>query len=129
MGLGWGLWLDVRIFQQLLCLGIVNALDLFIVEKVLLGAGVVVELEAVGVEGVVQFVTGDIVDGCRGCLDWLETVGCRIADVVGGWRGAVGVVFEVVQGFLDVARFILGCLDRLGGEEGGFVGCWELDRC
>ena len=129
MGLGWGLWLDVRIFQQLLCLGIVNALDLFIVEKVLLGAGVVVELEAVGVEGVIQFVAGDVVDGCRGGLDGLEAVGCRIADVVWGWRGAVGVVFEVVQGCLDVARFILGRLDGLSGEEGGFVRCWKLDRC
>lgn len=52
-----------RVLEQLLGLGVVLGLDLVVVEEVLFLAGVVVELEAVAVERVVGFVSGDVSNG------------------------------------------------------------------
>jgi hypothetical protein len=53
----------VRIFEQLLGLRVVLCLDLLVVNKLLLAAFVLVDLEAVVVEVVVWLVAGDVVDG------------------------------------------------------------------
>ena len=105
---------DVRVRQQPLDLGVIVLLDAVVVVEGLLGAGTLVELEALFVEGVFVLVATDVGDG-----DW---DGCGGTDV-GFWlpdygrrRGtAIARIFVVVEGGVDVVGLGGGVV---GGDEG-----------
>jgi hypothetical protein len=56
-------WRDLRVFQQLFSLRVVDSLDLFIIYKVLFHTGMIVDLKAVAVKGVIGNFARDVMDG------------------------------------------------------------------
>ena len=72
----------IRLLEELLRLGVVDGLDPILVEEVLLGARVGVELEALLVERVPVLLAADVVDGDVERLG-RALVGFRLADIGG----------------------------------------------
>jgi hypothetical protein len=117
----------IRIFEQLLYLGVVLGFDLLVVDKILLLAFVVVELEPVLVQRVLQLVTADVVDGnrqrhCR------PVVGLWLADVGRSWRRSILVFFQEIKSGL----YMMWCV--CSRKDGRFLSLrlmdsWELNSC
>lgn len=117
VGARWGEVDHIRVLEQLLRLWIVFLSDLLFIQKALLSAFVVIELEPMAIEGIVEFVTTDVVDGCRDS-GYGFIVGSRIVNIVWAWWRAILVLFEEVQCRLNMMRFVEdggGWLLRQGG--------------
>ena len=104
----------VRVFQQLLCLGVVDGFDVFVVEEVFLHALVAVDLEAVSVKGVLVFLTADVLDDD---VQWFARplVRLRLSDVGRLWLAPVAGIFVVIQLGENIVGFTRG-------TGGGYVG-------
>lgn len=76
-----------------------------------------VELEPISVKAVFGFMAGNVMHCNRDGLDRLDAIELCAADVMRGWRGAVFVVLEGVEGCLDMPLRWLQ-LDCLGGHGG-----------
>ena len=94
-------WDFLRIFEELLSLGVILSLDLFVVEKVLLYACVLVELEALLVEGEFLLTAADVMD-CH--VEWLDRslVSLGLANICRSWRAAITRIFVIVQRGVNV---------------------------
>ncbi|KAB8616627.1 hypothetical protein FH972_025962 [Carpinus fangiana] len=112
---GKGVGRGLRVFEQLLGLGVVLGFDLVVVEEVLLGAGVVVDLEAVAVEGVLLRLTSDVVDGHVDGVERAGEVGLGLADDAWGWLAAVLGILVVVE--LGCNGYLRGVLPHIYGTQ------------
>lgn len=104
----------IRVFEQLLCFGIVDGFDLFFVEEVFLYAAMAVDLEAVLVKGVLVFSIADVVDDDVERLS-RPLVRLGLCDVRRLWLTPIARVFVVIQ----LGRHIVGSTRWDGG---GYLG-------
>lgn len=113
---------NLHVFQQLLNLRVVLGFDLFVIKKVLLNAGVLMNLKALLVKCILVLLASNVMDGHLEWLIW-PFIGLWFPDI--RWRrwASVTGVFVIVQRSTDMVLLRLGWLGlvNLSGQ--------RLERC
>lgn len=120
---------SLRIFQQLLSLFVVLVLDLLIIQESLLLADMLVNLEAVLVEGEAVFPTGNILDADWSGIPWTVQKRLWAIHICRLRWGAILVGLKVMQNSINIVWRDGGSFRNTGKSGGRCHGKLYVDCC
>lgn len=110
----------VRLFQQPLCLWVVDLFDLFVIDEVFLDTLMLVYLEASFVECILVFSASNVMDKHRASFGG-PLKGLWFAYIGGRWKTSITGIFVVIEVGNDMVKVLRlrllreGCLVQGGG--------------